>query len=60
MPGKQKTLRLEGLTPLVARVEPYRPCSGLAVAPWRLDQVAGRFSGPVPSAPLLIVFQLDL
>src|SRR5262245_14274590 len=31
----QKPLRVRGLAPLVARCEPYRPVSGLALAPWR-------------------------
>jgi hypothetical protein len=30
------------------------PVAGLALAPWRLYQVAGRFVGPEPSAPLSI------
>jgi hypothetical protein len=39
---------------LVAGDQPYRPVAGLAVAPWRLHQVAGRVVGPEPSAPLVI------
>ena len=31
----KKPLRVRGLAPLVARCEPYRPVSGLALAPWR-------------------------
>ncbi len=41
--------------PWLLRHKPYRPVSGLALAPWRLHQVAGRFIGPEPSTPLLIV-----
>ncbi len=33
-------------------VSPIVPVTGLALAPWRLHQVAGRFIGPEPSTPL--------
>src|SRR6185436_9256082 len=35
------------------------PASGLALAPWRLDQVAVRVVGPEPSTPLLILWFLN-
>ncbi len=56
-PGaNKKPLREEGSHACLARLEPYRPrLPGLALAPWWRHQVAGRFIGPGPSAPLLIV-----
>ena len=54
--GIKKPLREEGSHAYLARLEPYRPrLPGLALAPWWRHQVAGRFIGPGPSAPLLIV-----
>ena len=54
--GNKKPLREEGSHAYLARLEPYRPrLPGLALAPWWRHQVAGRFIGPGPSAPLLIV-----
>jgi len=38
--------------PLVAPLEPHRPLNGLALAPWRLNQVAGRSQGQYPHATL--------
>ena len=38
--------------PLVAPLEPHRFPFGLALAPWRLDQVAGRSQGQYPHASL--------
>lgn len=52
---KQKTPRdQEASSRWLLGVSPIVPDIGLALAPWRLHQVAGRFIGPVPSAPLLI------
>jgi hypothetical protein len=54
---KQKTSPgWRGLTPFVARLEPYRPrVTGLALPPWGRPQVGGCVTGPEPSAPLWIM-----
>ena len=53
---KQKTSPgWRGLTPLVARPEPYRPrMTGLALPPCWRQQVGGHVVGPEPSVPLSI------
>jgi len=48
---KKPLRRARGLHPWLLSLSPIVPVSGL-VAPWRLNQVAGRFIGPDPSAPL--------
>jgi hypothetical protein len=55
--GKIKTSPgWRGLTPLVARPEPYRPrVTGLALPPCWRQQVGGHVFGPEPSVPLLIM-----
>lgn len=50
---KQKTPRFEELHAVgLLGVSPIVPVTGLALAPWRPHQVAGRFIGPEPSTPL--------
>jgi hypothetical protein len=53
MGPKRKPLTMEGNEPLVALfMSRIVPASGLALAPWRLSQVAGRSSGQDPHASL--------
>jgi hypothetical protein len=52
----KKTLWIEGIQPIVAHPELHRFPSGMALAPWRLHQVAGRLSGHDPRATLDALF----
>src|SRR5574338_52845 len=63
VPGSEKRTSLRdgrGCAPMVARLERYRPrCrAGVGTLAAR-HQVAGRFAGPEPSAPLWILLRID-